>query len=260
MKKFMSFILVLMLCLSMISLTAQAENIEPGTYVTFGTYEQDNDASNSAEPIEWLVLETEGNKALLISRYGLDSKPYNTDYVDVTWENCTLRAWLNSEFINEAFSENEQAMILTTTVDNSDSQGYDFTAHYDYAEPVTGGNNTEDKVFLLSYAEVSKYFEVTFKNDKNSGARVAPTEFAKQHSAKVNKKKKTTDGAKAGWWWLRSPGTVQSYAARVGDDGALSLDCVFNKGTCVRPVIWVDLGAGSALRRTAYPRGRDRQE
>lgn len=245
MKKILSFILAAMLCLAAVILAAHAEavqTIEAGSLVTFGCYEQDNDSDNGAEPIEWLVLAVEGNKALLVSHDGLDAKPYHTDYTDVTWETCSLRAWLNSDFINAAFSAEEQAAILTTSIDNSDSQGFDFTTVYDYAEKVTGGSNTEDQIFLLSYAEVNQYFEVTYKNDRNSGARVAPTRYAKQNGAATNTKKKTSDGAKAGWWWLRSPGTVQCYAARVGDDGSLSLDCVHKAVSCVRPACWVDLG------------------
>ena len=119
-----------------------------GNYVTFGTYPQTK-AGNDATPIEWLVLARDGNKALLISRYGLDAQPYNIVYTDVTWENCTLRTWLNWTFYNKAFSSAEQSAILTTNVDNSKKQCYS-------GYSTDGGNNTQDKVFLLSYAEANK--------------------------------------------------------------------------------------------------------
>ncbi|MDY6017558.1 MAG: TIR domain-containing protein, partial [Oscillospiraceae bacterium] len=73
-----------------------------GDYVFFGAYEQDNSASNGKEHIEWLVLEVKDGKALVISKYALDCKQYNTNYTDVTWEACTLRRWLNNDFINAA--------------------------------------------------------------------------------------------------------------------------------------------------------------
>lgn len=119
-------------------------------------------------PIEWLVLARDGNKALLISRYWLDAQPYNTDHTSVTWETCTLRTWLNVTFYNKAFSSDEQAAILTTSVDNGKNQGYSKWS-------TSGGNNTEDKVFLLSYAEANKYFGVTYDNISNTKSRVAPT-------------------------------------------------------------------------------------
>lgn len=59
-----------------------------GDYITFGTYEQDNDEENGKEAIEWLVLATDGNRKLLTSKYGLDCKPYNEKNEDVTWENA----------------------------------------------------------------------------------------------------------------------------------------------------------------------------
>ena len=89
-----------------------------GSYVTFGSYEQDNNTGNGQEPIEGLVLDYDAanHRVLLLSRYGLDAKPYNTAYVDITWEKCTLRTWLNGEFMDQAFSKTEQGAILTTAV------------------------------------------------------------------------------------------------------------------------------------------------
>ena len=49
-----------------------------GSIITFGAYEQDNNTRNGKEPIEWQVLEIKGGRALLISKYGLDAKRYNT--------------------------------------------------------------------------------------------------------------------------------------------------------------------------------------
>ena len=77
-------------------------NVEVGDTIEFGEYEQDN--KSDKEPIEWNVLDIQDNKALIISKYGLDAKKYNEEYQSVTWENCTLRKWLNEDFYNEAFS------------------------------------------------------------------------------------------------------------------------------------------------------------
>ena len=135
---------------------------QPGKYVTFGSYEQDNNTANGKEDIEWLVLARDGDKALLISKYALDCQQYNTSYTDVTWESCSLRTWLNGTFLNAAFSSDEAAMIATTTVTADKNPEYSTSA----------GNNTQDQVFLLSITEVEKYF--SSDNDR----KCVPTAYA----------------------------------------------------------------------------------
>ena len=75
------------------ALFAQAAAEAEKVYVTFGSYEQDNDLTNGKEDIEWLVLARDENKALLISRYSLDNQPYSEHTEEVPWENCSLRKW-----------------------------------------------------------------------------------------------------------------------------------------------------------------------
>ena len=206
-----------------------------GNYITFGTYPQTK-AGNDATPIEWLVLARDGDKALLISRYGLDAQPYNKDYTSVTWETCTLRTWLNGTFYNKAFSSAEQAAILTTNVDNSKNQCYSGWS-------TNGGKNTQDKVFLLSYAEANKYFGVTYNNSSNTKSRVAPTAYAIAQGTGKNSSYKTADGIDAGWWRLRSPGVSQYDAAYVSTDGSLYANRVNVGSGSVRPALWVNLEA-----------------
>lgn len=207
-----------------------------GNYVTFGTYPQTK-AGNDATPIEWLVLARDGDKALLISRYALDAQPYNKDHTSVTWETCTLRTWLNGTFYNKAFSSAEQAAILTTNVDNSKNQCYSGWS-------TSGGNNTQDKVFLLSYAEANKYFGVTYDNSSNTKSRVAPTAYAIAQGAWTDSFDKTADRADAGHWWLRSPGNYRDYAASVYTNGSLFGANVDANSGSVRPALWVNIEAG----------------
>ena len=105
----------------------------------------------------------------------------------------------------------------------------------------SGGNNTQDKVFLLSYAEANKYFGVTYDNNNNIEARVAPTAYAIKMGAETSSSNKTADGAAAGWWWLRSPGHNLRVCARVGSGG--SPLCSAAKG-CIRPALWINLESG----------------
>ena len=218
------------------ALEAREAQFTVGNYVTFGEYPQTT-AGEDMTPIEWLVLARDGNKALLISRYGLDAQPYNKDYTSVTWETCTLRTWLNSTFYNKAFSSAEQAAILTTNVDNSKYQCYSGWS-------TNGGNNTQDKVFLLSYAEANKYFDVTYDNSSNTKSRVAPTAYAIAQGAWTSSFDKTADRTYAGCWWLRSPGYKENNAALVSADGSLTDDNVSADSNSVRPALWVDIDAG----------------
>lgn len=215
------------------ALEARDAKFTVGNYVTFGEYPQTT-AGEDMTPIEWLVLARDGDKALLISRYGLDAQPYNKDHTSVTWETCTLRTWLNGTFYNKAFSSAEQAAILTTSVDNSKYQCYS-------GWNTSGGNNTQDKVFLLSYAEANQYFGVTYDNSSNTKSRVAPTAYAFAQGAGENSSYKTADGIDAGWWWLRSPGYNQSRAADVFPVGSLFyIDVNYASGS-VRPALWVNI-------------------
>ena len=212
-----------------------------GSYVTFGTYPQTAKGTDKT-PIEWLVLDYDekNNRALLISRYGLDCQPFNKVKVDVTWGTSSLRAWLNDTFLNKAFSKEEQGAILTTDVDNSASQCYSKWSG-------NGGKNTQDKVFLLSYSEANMYFNLKYTFDSgardNYKSRTAPTEYAKavSENACFISGITTKEGSPAGLWWLRSPGANNIFAARVDFDGSLYFQDVEHTTLMVRPAIWLDL-------------------
>ena len=218
-----------------------AASVAAGDMMTFGHYEQDNNPGNGPEAIEWLVLDVQDGKALLLSRYGLEAKPYNTDWVQITWEDCTLRSWLNSDFMNQAFTPEEQSAILLTEVDNSDVQGFDWTTMG--GDKTTGGNNTQDKVFLLSYAEANKYLGVqhmeTEGAEQNLNSRAAATKHAIRNGAWTSDEYKTADGAPSVLWWLRSPGHYQGNAA--GVTFGLRSTYVDLADGGVRPAFWLDL-------------------
>ncbi len=197
-----------------------------GDHVFFGTYEQDNDVTDGNECIEWLVLDKQDSRILIVSNYALDCQRYNEEYEDVTWENCTLRSWLNNDFYNTAFNEAEKQMILQTEVSPDENPSYD-------TDP---GNSTIDNIFLLSITEAEKYFS-------NDDARMCvPTAYAIAQGAYTSDSYKV--GGKATCWcWLRSPGDDQRYAANVDDGGSvyyvgLNVSDVIG---CVRPALWINL-------------------
>ncbi|HJI69622.1 MAG TPA: DUF6273 domain-containing protein [Oscillospiraceae bacterium] len=197
-----------------------------GDIVYFGTYEQDNDTTNGKEDIEWLVLAKEDNKILVISDKALDCQEYNPSWSDVTWETCSLRKWLNNDFINDAFSDDEKAMIPTVTVSADNNPEYD-------TDP---GNATKDKVFLLSIVEAEKYFT------SDEARKCVPTEYAISNGAYTSDS--YTKGGKATcWWWLRSPGVSQRNAASVGSDGSVDRIglSVRSDDDSVRPALWISI-------------------
>ncbi|MCQ2603381.1 MAG: DUF6273 domain-containing protein, partial [Clostridia bacterium] len=123
-------------------------NVSVGSTIKFGAYEQDNNTNNGKEEIEWQVLAKEGTKILVISKYALDCKLYNTSKTSVTWETCSLRKWLNNTFYKTAFDANDSVFISKSTVSADKNPSYS----------TNPGNATSDNVFLLSIAEVNKYF------------------------------------------------------------------------------------------------------
>lgn len=190
-----------------------------GSIIKFGKYEQDNDTSNGKEDIEWLVLAKEDGNVLLISDKALDCKPYHSSYDYISWEECSLRRWLNDTFINEAFTPAEQEKILTSNVTADANPNYD-------TDP---GNDTKDKVFLLSIQEVNKYFD-------NDSKRVCePTDYA------VAKGVYVYDSSNC-WWWLRSPGNNRNRAAGVDGGNVYENGINVNFSTdAVRPAMWISL-------------------
>ena len=199
-----------------------ARSIRKGSIVTYGTWEQDP-ARGSKEPVEWIVLEAQEDRLLLISRYGLDCLSYCSSRDTVAWETSNIRAWLNDRFLEAAFTPEEQAGILVTKVDNSRRQGY---VHYEG----DGGADTEDRLFLLSYAEAWKYFP------ENSDRACKPTKTAVKRGAF----KSTTSGNCP--WWLRSPGYMENYVAAVDVDGNRGGNIKYG-AMAVRPAMWISRNA-----------------
>lgn len=200
--------------------------------IYFGTYKQSSDGAE--EPVKWRVLEVKSDPVgipngdlFLLSDQNLDSKKYNNKFASITWEYSTIRSWLNGDFINSAFSSNEQMAIKTTKLKNDDNPEYG----------TMGGNDTEDRIFLLSideaknenYGFTNNYSDTTTREAKN-------TDYAKKQGAGTN-------SAGNGLWWLRSPGYYTYTAAVVNGNGYLDCDggYIDNYGTAVRPAFNLNL-------------------
>ena len=189
-----------------------------GEAIEFGNYPQDKDGTE--KPIEWIVMKNEGNQVLLLSKYVLDTKPYNKELEKVTWETSDIRQWLNNEFYTTAFNKAEKVKIQTSLIKNEDNSEHG----------TSGGNDTEDKVFLLSEKEA----ETLFSNDEERIAKA--TEYAEKSGVYVNEEK-------AVLWWLRSPGCSRDYAAEVSYYGWINRSgCDVNSyDVGVRPALHLNL-------------------
>lgn len=174
-----------------------------GASLKFGSYAEKMYGDKT--PIEWIVLANEKNRALLISRYNLCNRHYNDEDTDITWENCSLRKWLNSEFINNAFNDNEKQKIQTVVLQNSNNLAFG----------TKGGSSTSDRLFLLSIDEARRYFVADNKRK---------LEYA--------------------MWWLRSPGISQGCASIINRNGGIEPGGAdaFRASYGVRPAMWVELG------------------
>ena len=185
------------------------------------------------DPIKWLILSEEKGKKLIIADLILDSQDYNpsdsssqyshnggTGYTN-NYELSNIRKWLNDNFYNTAFNDSQKEMILTTSVDNSvSSTGY---SSNDYA-----CNDTNDKIFLLSYEEVMSLFTSPEKR------KAQGSDYAKCQGLYVYNS--------YSYWWLRSPYNYYSINARdVGYGGSIhSDDYVINTYRGIRPACWIE--------------------
>lgn len=213
-----------------------------GSYIRFGTYEQDDNQSNGSESIKWLVLAKENNQLLIISKENLAYRQFHSEYAaDTVWENCDLREWLNGDFLQDAFSVQEQNAIITTNVE------VDVSSHGDEFQ----GSSTQDKIFILSASEAEMYFaedsDRIAQNTKSVKKFLSENFFGPGDSDEH-------------CWWLRTraggiqfgDGSLLIASDFVDDDG-----CINDRSTLfietsgshtsyygIRPVLWIDLNLG----------------
>ena len=213
--------------------------------VYFGNYYQSNVITE--EPVKWRVLSNTGGQLFLLSDQNLDVFQYHTENEDVTWETSTMRSWLNGydafsntggssgidytgdNFLDAAFSAKEQNAIVKTAVVNDDNPdcGTD------------GGNNTTDRIFLLSIDEALdlRYFP------KGSNNRYATNTLYVAEGGRLETYMNGEDDGYLDNWWLRSPGRDNQYAAFIEQDGGdvFEGEWVNDKSSAVRPAFNLNL-------------------
>ncbi len=192
------------------------------------------------QPIKWRVLSVDGSKAFLLADRILDDMPYHTVKEDITWEESTVRSWLNGydasankqkqdysgqNFIQFAFDSSSQSAILVTDVENQDNLSFG----------TEGGADTKDKVFLLSESEVY--------TDAAKGYGFSPEANLNDEARRAKK----ADTLAEYVWWIRSPGLQSFYASEVEHTGWIYKDGNFDMSRSggVRPALYLDLTASA---------------
>ena len=207
----------------------------PGQIITLGTYEQDGNQSNGAEPVDWLVLENAGDAALVVSVLGLDTMPYEDDSDTADWESSSVRAWLENVFYENAFTSEEKSLIAQKTIVQHTNDGY---------PNCDQGPDTADHVFLLSTKE---YVDLLYHNDAIDAEyrEGVPSDYA------LEKGLETYDyhlGPRC-WWWLRTTSAYNERACFVAPMGPSEVYVGYSvnrSGGMVRPAMWVLLAGGAA--------------
>ena len=187
----------------------------------------------------WRVLDIKNNAALIITEEIIDQRSYHNSYKEITWADCSLRKYLNGEFY-DSFSDADKSRIVPVINKNPDNEWYGSE----------GGEDTEDRIFLLSIEEVAcKYFGDSSRLLYNKGENQRYW-FSRKDPNNSKRIARLKDCDEVWWWWLRSPGRANVRAAYIHGDGNIGIqgNNVLKgnpiDGRCtggVRPALWLSL-------------------
>lgn len=216
---FCALLCMILLVTSMPCLAETANRPQVGDHFLFGRWEQDNDDTNGYEPLEWFVVDEDGDRLFVMTYRCIEVAIFYHKRVSRYWGNSTLREWMNSIWIDQLFTPEEKSHILLTTVTNTNPHS------------VPGaGDDTLDYIYLMSRKECMQYFP-------EQEDRVAwPTAHAVAQGCTVSKKTGSTR------WWLRTPGARKCDIQGIRIDGrytSYGMQDVDWPTNCLRPVMWI---------------------
>jgi len=217
MKKTVIFILTALMFFSVqgTNANANANAYEVGNIIEFGSQ-------------NWLVLDVQDGHALIISETVKIIGPghYNYILLDITWVNCSMRFYLNNEYLNN-FNAEERLRIRETSIVNNNNPWFG----------TTGGGATMDRVFMLSAEEVVRYFGDSGQLKNRPAGMMWISDM--YDSARVGR----DDAGNKAFWWLRSPGALTNLASAIDANGVLWLygTGVSNRPLGARPALWLKL-------------------
>lgn len=201
--------------------------MQVGDKILFGNY-------------NWKVLDIQKDRALIITEYIIEQRPYHDAYEEITWADCALRKYLNGDFYDK-FNETDKLRICPVLNINSDNQWYG----------IKGGVDTRDRIFLLSMEEViCKYFGDSSEKLYSPGKNQRYWFQRKDQNNTRRIARLETDKDQVWWWWTRTPGRVSVKAVYIHGDGNIGiqgnniLKGNIADGKCtggVRPALWLKL-------------------
>ena len=168
---------------------------EVGKTVLFGNYK--------GKALSWKVLVKDGRRFLLLAEDVIDHLPFHFERSEAVWSNCSLRTWLNRNFMEEAFTMQERMSIVLVTHQNNVDMRWD----------KLNGTDTKDKAFVFNLKELNEYLP-----DQK-------------------------DRAVSDWWWLRGHGCSSTNQQAVYADGTVYANGVgsHHDDVGVRPAMWVNI-------------------
>ncbi len=242
----------------------------------FGKYEQDNNVNNGQEDIEWVVLGTDNGILTAISKYCIEDMPFNDAAIDspTNWADSSIREWLNGDFYETAFSNDEKSIINQNHLSNPGNNYFD----------VDGGEDTYDYVFLIGKDTIESYYgdykvgavefswegiDKVMTKGMSEQAEYEPlkaqyTEYAKK---KYTEAEPQVDydavekeyGKNSCFWWTRVTGDAQySMFQIINSGGAMSVPAKANCG--IRPVICINTEKSSNLQQGDDNSGSDNSD
>ena len=192
-----------------------------GDTVEYGSYYS---SGEEMSPITWTCMDEQDGMVLLLSNEAIDCRMYNDRHESTSWAECDLRQWLNSEFIDIAFTEEEASCIWYSDIVNENNN----------TGLVDGGVDTIDQIFILSCSELESYFP------DDSSRLCFPTDYAIENGCWISSFNSSLGCTS---YWVRNPGLAQVRAVYVFLNGAIINEGDFVNQTFigVRPAMWVKI-------------------
>ena len=250
-------------------------DLEIGDYVAIGHIEQDNCEANGEDPIYWKVYDKRDDQVLLIADNVIDGQRFNSEDVSVNWADSSLRKYLNEEFYQKVFTEQEKDLILTSHLQNRSYADYlqDYYLRpnnyisYETLSDVDNGADSDDKVFLLDINEAITYlgeeddYYPSFLDEDNgpkdwleqwgrygidlsygaSGRLCRPSDKIIRYSTVGYSDYHQSSTRHYANYWLRTMGDRQNSAIVVTDIGAFMPYNVAAENVGIRPAMWIKI-------------------
>lgn len=212
-----------------------------GQTLTFGRYYQSNTCD--LEDIKWIVLDKNEDDYLIISKYALDIKAFANEKAYASWRSSSIRQWLNEEFLNTAFTPEEQQLINTKQIFCDAAQSCP-------ACTVAVSSPTKDKVFLLSYHEAAKYFP---SKEKRIAQGTPYTGILARQIAQQTSSHAHITSSNRCKWLLRTNGPFNYFVSFVSESGNMDVNSGVKARKMIRPAMWISANAPDNLSNNQTP-------